>query len=146
LLAEVAEHGYAAYLAAKPRLRAEPLGDAVAELRAGWDLHVEFGLAKAESRDLLQATNAWLKVAAQGNPELRVNGPQQALQISQRSALRTPLVNPSPLGGQERIAVYTTFLADGSLFYYLTVVPEKDAQMFQETFQRIVDSIRLTDR
>jgi AcrR family transcriptional regulator len=45
LLAAVAEHGYASYLAAKPRLRAEPLGDAVAELRAGWDLHVEFGLA-----------------------------------------------------------------------------------------------------
>ena len=106
---------------------------------------VEFGIAKAESRDLRQATNAWLKVAAQGNPELRVNGPQQALQISQRSALGTTLVNPSPLGGQERIAVYTAFLTDGSLFYYLTVVPEQDAQMFQETFQRIADSIRLTD-
>ena len=106
---------------------------------------VEFGVAKAESRDLRQATNAWLKVAAQGNPELRVNGAQQALQISQRSALVTPLVNPSPVGGQERIAVYTTFLADGSLFYYLTVVPEQDAQKFQETFQRIADSIRLTD-
>ena len=51
--------------------------------------------------------------------------------ISQRSAIGTPLVNPSPLGGQERIDVYTTFLADGTLFYYLTVVPEKDAQTFQ---------------
>ena len=45
------------------------------------------------------------------------------MRISQRSAIGTPLVNPSPLGGQERIGVYTTFLADGNLFYYLTIVP-----------------------
>lgn len=43
LLAAVAEQGYAAYLAAKPRPGAED--DAVAELRAGWDPHVEFGLS-----------------------------------------------------------------------------------------------------
>jgi hypothetical protein len=107
---------------------------------------VEFGVAKAESRDLRQATNAWLKGVAQGNPDLRVDGQQQSLQISQRAALGTPLVNPSPLGGQERIDVYTTFLADGTLFYYLTVAPEKDAQAFRQTFDRIADSIRLTDR
>jgi hypothetical protein len=55
------------------------------------------------------------------------------------------LTNPSALGGQERIAVYTTFLAEGSLFYYLTIVQEKDADAFQETFQRIGESIRLTE-
>jgi hypothetical protein len=83
---------------------------------------------------------------AQGNPDLRVDGQQQSLQISQRAALGTPLVNPSPLGGRERIDVYTTFLADGTLFYYLTVAPEKDSQAFRQTFDRIADSIRLTDR
>ena len=31
---------------------------------------------------------------------------QQAVRLSQRSAIATPLVNPSPLGGQERIVVY----------------------------------------
>ena len=67
------------------------------------------------------------------------------MRISQRSAIGTPLVNPSPLGGQERIGVYTTFLADGTLFYYLTIVPENDAAGFQEAFRRIGQSIRLTD-
>ncbi|HEY6614526.1 MAG TPA: hypothetical protein VIZ32_08405, partial [Vicinamibacterales bacterium] len=62
-----------------------------------------------------------------------------------RSALSTPLTNPSPLGGRERIGLYTTFLADGTLFYYLTIVPEKDAQSLQDAFQRIGDSIRLTE-
>ncbi|WP_299037918.1 TetR/AcrR family transcriptional regulator [uncultured Pseudokineococcus sp.] len=43
LLGAVAEHGYATYLAAKPPARTGV--DPVGELRAGWDLHVEFGLA-----------------------------------------------------------------------------------------------------
>ena len=106
---------------------------------------VEFGVAKAGSRDLREATNAWLNAVAQSNPELRLAGTQQAMRISQRSAIATPLVNPSPLGGQERIVVYTTFLVDGSLFYYLTLVPENDAPAFQDAFRRVGESIRLTE-
>jgi Zn-dependent protease with chaperone function len=106
---------------------------------------VEFGLAKASTRDLRDATNTWLNAVAQANPDLRTTGPQQSTQISGRAALVTPLVNPSPLGGQERIVVYTTFLTDGSLFYYLSVVPEKDAGTFEASFQKIASSIRLTD-
>jgi hypothetical protein len=106
----------------------------------------EFGVVKASTRDLQQATNSWLNDVAQANPELRLNGQQQATRISQRTAIATPLVNPSPLGGKEQIVVYTTFLADGAtMFYYLTVVPEKDAPTFGEAFKRIVDSIKLTD-
>jgi hypothetical protein len=106
---------------------------------------VEFGVTRAASRDLQQATNAWLKAVAQNNPQLRLAGQQQAVRISQRSAISTPLSNPSPLGGAERIGVYTTFLADGSLFYYLTIVPESETAIFQETFRRIGESIRLTE-
>ena len=106
---------------------------------------VEFGLAKATTRDLTEATNTWLKAIAQGNPELRLGGSQQTMQMSGRSAIATPLLNPSPLGGQERVVVYTAFLVDGTLFYYLTVVPESDAAAFEEVFQRIGASIRFTD-
>jgi len=106
---------------------------------------VEFGVAKAETRDLAQATKAWLNAVAGGNPELRLAGQQQATQISGRSTLVTPLVNPSPLGGQEHIVIYTTFLADGTLFYYLTIAPEADAAQLQDVFQKIGSSIRLTD-
>ena len=106
---------------------------------------VEFGIVKASSRDLKAATNEWLKAIAQGNPELKLAGEQQAVRISQRSALATPLVNPSPLGGNEHIGVYTTFLADGSLFYYLTIAQEKDSEAFQETFRKIGESIKLVE-
>ena len=106
---------------------------------------VEFGVAKASTRDLKEATNTWLKAVTQSNPELRLAGEQQPIKISQRGAISTPLVNPSPLGGAERIGLYTTFLVDGTLFYYLTIVPEKDAPAFQDAFQRIGESIRLVE-
>jgi beta-barrel assembly-enhancing protease len=106
---------------------------------------IEFGVVKAGTRDLREATNTWLKAVAENNPGLRLAGEQQSIRMSQRSALSTPLVNPSPLGGQEHIGLYTTFLVDGTLFYYLTIVPEKDAEAFQETFQRVGQSIRLTE-
>ena len=106
---------------------------------------VEFGVAKAASRDLQEATDAWVKAVTQNNPGLRIDGAQQTVKISQRSAISTPLVNPSPLGGQERIGVYTTFLADGNLFYYMTIAQEDDAEAFRNAFQRVIESIRLTD-
>ena len=106
---------------------------------------IEFGIAQAGTRDLQQATVTWLKAVAESNPELQLAGQQQQLKISHRAAIGTPLTNTSPLGGQELIGLYTTFLVDGTLFYYLTVVPEKDAANFQETFRRIGESIRLTD-
>jgi Zn-dependent protease with chaperone function len=106
---------------------------------------VEFGIAQAGTRDLREATTTWLQAVAQNNPELRLAGEQQTLRISQRGAIGTPLVNASQLGGRELVNLYTTLLIDGTLFYYLTIVPEKDAAAFQETFERIGKSIRLTD-
>jgi hypothetical protein len=44
-----------------------------------------------------------------------------------------------------KIVVHTTFLADGSLFYYLTIVPEGEAAACQETFRRIGKSVRLVE-
>ncbi|MGE5362125.1 MAG: M48 family metalloprotease [Bacteroidales bacterium] len=107
---------------------------------------VEFGILKAASRDLKTATNAWLESVAQSNRDILMAGPQQTTQLSNRSALATSLVNPSPLGGWERINVYTTFMADGTtLFYYLTIAHEKDAAAFEDAFRRVAGSIRLTD-
>ena len=106
---------------------------------------MEFGITKAPSRDLQEATKAWLQSVAQSNPELKLAGQQQQVRIDQRSAIATPLSNPSPLGGLERIIVYTLFLADGTLFYHFSLVPENDAAAFQEVFKKVVESIRLTD-
>ena len=106
---------------------------------------VEFGVARAASQDLKEATTVWLRGIAQSNPDLRAAGNQQYVKLSQRTALGTPLTNPSPLGGTERITVYTAFLSNGNLFYFLTVAPEVDAPALRDTFSHIGQSIRFTD-
>lgn len=106
---------------------------------------VEFGVAKSDSRDLREATSTWLAAVRQGNPGMRVAGEQRTLRLSQRTTIATPLSNPSPLGGEEWITMYTTFLADGNLFYYLTLVPAREAPDYDLTFERITRTLRLSD-
>jgi hypothetical protein len=106
---------------------------------------VELGVARASSRDLAQATDTLLAAFAQSNPELRRSGEVREIRMSQRPSLAVPLINRSALGGNERIGLYTTFLADGNLFYYATIVPERDAEQYRLVFDRIGRSIRLKD-
>ena len=107
---------------------------------------VELGVTRASSRDLTDATNTFVNTVLQGNPGMHVSGSQQQVRISQRSGIGTPLVGRSALSQSERVTIYTTMLADGSLFYYLTVVPENDAQGYTAAFDRVGASIRLNDR
>jgi beta-barrel assembly-enhancing protease len=106
---------------------------------------VQFGIVPANSRDLRQATKSFLEGVAPGNPELRLAGDQVSVKLSGRDALGTPLTNKSVLGGTERIGLYTTFLAGGNLFYYLGVAPENVYESYRATFNKVGQSIRLTD-
>ena len=67
------------------------------------------------------------------------------IRLSQRSGLGLSLVNRSHLGGTERVGIYTTFLADGNLFYMATIVPDGEAERYGPVFERIARSIRLRD-
>jgi hypothetical protein len=107
---------------------------------------VELGVARASSRDLRQATATLVDAFVRSNAGLRVSGQQQSVRISNRTAIGTPLVGRSPLGGDEYIGLYTTLLADGNVFYYLTVVPDRDAASYNAAFDRVARSIRLADR
>jgi Zn-dependent protease with chaperone function len=107
---------------------------------------VEFGVTKASSRDLRTATKAFIDSVSQSNPKMKISGEQQNVSLSQRPGLSTPLSNESPLGGEEWVTLYTTFLANGNLFYYVTVVPAKDAKAYEVPFGRIPGTLKLTDK
>lgn len=106
---------------------------------------VELGVTRAPSRNLEEATDAFVQAIEKGNPGLRSSGSQRSIRISGRTALGTTLSGTSSLNERERIGVYTTFLNDGNLFYYLTVVPDDQAQAYAATFDRVGQSIRLND-
>jgi hypothetical protein len=107
---------------------------------------VELGVARASSRDLGEATDTLIQSFLQGNPGMRVAGNSSNVRLSGRAGLGTPLVGRSALGGDERVGVYTALLADGSLFYFATVAPDREAGRYAPVFDRIGQSIRLNDR
>ena len=107
---------------------------------------VQLGVARASSRDLREATDSLVRSFVQSNPDMRQVGDAVGVRISNRNAIGTPLVGRSALGGNERVGVYTTLLADGNVFYYLTVVPENEAATYAPVFDRVGQSIRLSDR
>lgn len=107
---------------------------------------VELGVARAASRDLVESTDALLGALAQGNPNLRQIAQPRQIVISRRNGIEHQLVNRTPDGGEERVGVVTTFLADGNLFYLLTIVPSNEATRYQSAFNRVATSLRLNDQ
>jgi Zn-dependent protease with chaperone function len=107
---------------------------------------VELGVARAASTDLVAATDAFVASLMRGETTVQRSGDPREVTLAGRQALATPLVNRSPLGGDERLAIYTAQLADGNLFYVLTVVPDRDEAAYAATFENILRSIRLNDR
>jgi len=103
---------------------------------------VEFGLARPASNDLAAATKALIDDVLQGNPDMRA-GQQQPAKLSNRNAILTTLEGTSAVGGAELVNVYSTLLQDGSLLYFVTVVPQKDRDAYASAFDRIYKSIRL---
>jgi Zn-dependent protease with chaperone function len=107
---------------------------------------VEIGVARSSSRDLRAATDSLVQSFLRSNPDMRQAGGVSNVRLSNRNALATPLFGRSAVGGSEQVDLYTTLLADGNLFYYVTVVPESDARFFEDAFDRIGQSIRIGDR
>jgi Zn-dependent protease with chaperone function len=107
---------------------------------------IELGVARATSADLAAATDAFVDNIIRGESTVRRDGPPRGVTVAGRRGVATALVNRSPLGGDERLDVVTVQLADGNLFYALTVVPDRDEAAYADAFESILQSIRLNDR
>jgi AcrR family transcriptional regulator len=87
LLDAVVQHGFATYLARKPPVGTD--GDPVAGLRAGWELHVGFGLANPELFRLMHTalrTPDGRAIAAAGHEVLRA----RVHRVAETGRLRVP--------------------------------------------------------
>ncbi|HEV7376557.1 MAG TPA: M48 family metallopeptidase [Pyrinomonadaceae bacterium] len=107
---------------------------------------VNVGVAQAQSRNLRQATDAFISSLAQGNANMRQQGAYQSGIIDRRNALAINLSNVNEATGRaERVTVYTTLLRNGDLFYMITVAPQDDYRNYQTAFRTILGSIQLSD-
>ena len=107
---------------------------------------LQVGVDQNLSRDLRSATTELIRGLAQSNPRLRQAGNFSNVNFAGRPGLAGVLSNVSDAtGGQERIALYTTQLQDGSLFYVVGVAPQRDFATYQRIFNQSVRSIQLND-
>ena len=106
---------------------------------------VQMGVARNEEHDLRTATDELIRSLAQSNPRLQSPGNYDRGTIDGRPGLHTTLSNVSDVtGGEERIAVYTTLLPDGTLFYVLGVAPREDFGSYDPAFRKVVSSVQFT--
>jgi hypothetical protein len=83
---------------------------------------------------------------AENNPSLRQNGGFNNVQFAGRAGLGTMLSNMSDVTRQpEGIALYTTRLNDGSLFFVVGVAPAREFNQYRRIFDRSVQSLQLND-
>ena len=107
---------------------------------------LQIGVDRNESHNLQTATNELIQGLGQSNPRLRQAGGFSNVTFAGRRGLATVLSNVSDVTGeQERIALYTTQLNDGSLFYVVGVAPAREFSTYQPVFNQSVRSIQLND-
>ena len=107
---------------------------------------VQMGVDPNESHNLRTASSELIDHLRQNNPQMRQNRQFTSFNFNGRSGLATVLTNVSEVTGQEEgIALYTTLLADGSLFYVAGVAPSREFASYQSVFNQVVRSIQLTD-
>ena len=107
---------------------------------------LQIGVDQNEAHDLRTATKELIQGLAQSNPQLRQAGNFSNFNFAGRRGLAVVLQNVSDVTGeQERIALYTAQLQDGSLFYVVGVSPAQEFSTYQKIFTRSVRSIQLND-
>jgi Zn-dependent protease with chaperone function len=107
---------------------------------------VNFGVVQAQSNNLRQATDQFIRSLIQGNPNMRQQSGYQRGNIAGREGLAMTLTNVNEATGRrEIVTVYTTQLRNGGLFYMIAVAPQDEYRNYQGAFQNILRSIQLND-
>ncbi|MGZ0152030.1 TetR/AcrR family transcriptional regulator [Kribbella sp. WER1] len=130
LLQAVLEYGFAKYLAEKPPH--DPTADPIADLRAGWDLHVGFGLANRE---------LFLLMYADMQPGKRPAAAEAGLVI-----LRTRIRNLAAAGRlrvAEELATEMMQAAGSGAVLTVLAMPEesRDARLADAMFDAVISAI-----
>jgi beta-barrel assembly-enhancing protease len=105
---------------------------------------VQIGLERNESHDLRTATDELVDSLSRGNPRMSRPSDYFNTTIDGRRGLHTTLNNVSDATGRDEvIQLVTTQTRDGNLFYAVAVSPRDEADQYDTTFQRVINSIRL---
>jgi AcrR family transcriptional regulator len=121
LLDAAAAYGFRAYLAKKHP--PEPSDDPVEALRAGWDIHVEFGLANPE---------LYLLMYAKPRPEAESPAARQAFEMLREHMQRVAIAGRLRVSVTKACALYHA-AAMGVVMSLLAIVPEQRDRSLSST-------------
>jgi hypothetical protein len=100
------------------------------------------GAIRNETHDLRTATNEFIASLSQGNPSMSRPSAFSQMNLGGRRWLRTTAGNRSAgTAEDERLAIFTTQLPDGNLFYAIGVAPLSVFAEYEPTFRRILGTI-----
>lgn len=103
------------------------------------------GAVSAQSSDLRAANEAFVSQQLAANADFRVARAPERISLAGREAYATVVSGPSPVSGVREIdLIITAPTADGRLFYLITMAPEDEYGNYQPTFERIINSVRLS--
>ena len=106
---------------------------------------LQVGVAQGGSDNLQRDTDALIQGFAKSNANLRNTGSRRE-SLGGRTGLTTFLTNVSDAtGGQERIALSTTYLRDGNVLFLVGVSPRDQAEDYEVAFRGIRRSLQISD-
>jgi hypothetical protein len=96
---------------------------------------------------LIRASNDLIDQVLRINPDLRLlRDSERRDRIDRSPSLSVVLTGRSPITrGEERITVFTRESPDDQIIYALFVAPEQDYGRMNETFKRMISSLRVSD-
>ncbi len=103
------------------------------------------GIVNPPASDLQQATEIFIQEQIRANPDFKIQRAAQPVSFGDgRNGYSTIVAGPSVVTGVVEIdVVYTTFSADGRLFYLITMAPEDEHDRYKTAFDEIVRSVQL---
>ncbi len=99
------------------------------------------GALRNESHDLRTASDEFVASLSQGNPDMGRPSAYARMNSAGQQWLRTTTTNRSATSQNERLAIYTTLLADGTLFYVIGVSPDDVFTSYEATFRKVIGTI-----
>ncbi len=110
---------------------------------AGNQLQPEGYGAQRTQMTLEQATDQLIDELRHANPGMRITQQHERIRLAGSRGLSTFLTNDSPLGGRETNWLVTVMQPDGLLFF-VAVAPQNEFSRYDNTFERMLDSVRFT--
>ena len=107
---------------------------------------MNFAVAQAQGQNLQAAVDEAVRNLQQSNPNMRRLDRYNRVNVNGRYWISTRFTNTNEATGRpETVAFFATQLRDGNVLYISTVAPQNESGVFQNAFNRIINSVQLND-